>query len=557
MQFQCPSAVGLGISISLACSLLYPLKNQIIQIVPALALTIFFFSTMHETNTLFVSRFIQWALFSHLLVSVAPFVSNRDLESFWIYNGTLFSRFTYAVVYSGVLCALTFIAFITITELFDFKSASGPYLTVWSFCCFVVSVMLFLPAIPKNISDIKENKDTLPRLENLTRFLLVPFVLVYLAILYLYALKILITWSLPNGVVGWLVCGFSTMGTLTWLLAYPIREEGNALVRFFYKYFFVIIIPLLVLLFVAFFLRIAEYGVTENRYFLGTLACWLTIVSCYFAIFQNSDIRFIPASLCLLVLFTAVGPQSAYSVSLRSQKGRLTDAIVKIGGIPQRSSMVNLDHEALHTISTTMDYLLDVHGADSVSDLFAHIPESKLKLEKAKSEYEEKLRGYPYNFLESFFATAGLRYTPYKRSSNSTGYHHNYRLVANRGAAFSHIQGYDYLWKGISGSKYGGQVTEQGTTVKWKIENKNLLLTINSDLIQINLEKTIEQLLKNPPTSYSIEPTNLPEEFRLLKSENENWKVKIEFTQIGVRDKDGAVSIENFFADIYLARKTP
>ena len=85
----------------------------------------------------------------------------------------------------------------------------------------------------------------------LVKFVLVPLLLVYTAILYAYAAKIALAWELPKGTLGAMVVGYLFVGAATLLLGYPTRETGGPLVRLFWRYWVWLAALPVVLLFIA------------------------------------------------------------------------------------------------------------------------------------------------------------------------------------------------------------------------------------------------------------------------------------------------------------------
>ena len=165
-----------------------------------------------------------------------------------------------------------------------------------------------------------------------TQYVLLPLVTIYLAILYAYLLKIIFTAHWPSGWVAYLVLCFSVAGILALLLIWPLRDdEGNRWMRSYSRIFYLALMPLIVLLWVAIAKRMGSYGITEERYYVVLLAAWLSGIACYFVFSPKKDIRLIPASLCVLALLSLWGPWSARNLSLASQMGRMKALLEKDG----------------------------------------------------------------------------------------------------------------------------------------------------------------------------------------------------------------------------------
>jgi uncharacterized protein DUF4153 len=191
-------------------------------------------------------------------------------------------------------------------------------------------------------------------------------VTLYLVILYAYLFKIIFTAHWPSGWVSWLVLGFAVAGIFALLLIYPLRKEAaNLWINSYSRFFYLALFPLIVLLWIAIWKRISAHGITEWRYYVMLLGMWLAVMAGYFVFSVRKDIRVIPASLCLLALFSLWGPWSAPGVSLAAQKGRLRSVLEKDGLLVDgkvQPAKAELPLEDRKSISSIVDYLVDMHG---------------------------------------------------------------------------------------------------------------------------------------------------------------------------------------------------
>src|ERR1019366_1190611 len=109
-----------------------------------------------------------------------------------------------------------------------------------------------------------------------------------------------------------------------WLLVRPLEERAEyAWVKTFTKGFYIVLMPAIVMLWLATWKRVAQYGITEPRYFLVVLSLWLAGIALYFTFSRSRSIKLIPASLCAVALLTFAGPTGAFTVSRASQVNRL------------------------------------------------------------------------------------------------------------------------------------------------------------------------------------------------------------------------------------------
>jgi len=266
-------------------------------------------------------RFFLMSLAFHLLVAFAAFTGKGQLQGFWQFNKTLFLRFLTSVLY-GLVLFLGLAAAIGATNfLFNFKFESDTYAILWVWIAGIFTTIFFLAGVPAETSLLDSDHSYPKGLKIFTQYVLIPLATVYLIILLAYEIKILVQWNLPKGLVSNLILGYAVFGILSLLLVYPIREHAeNKWLKTFSRSFYFLLIPLLGLLFVAVGARVFKYGVTEYRYFLILLACWLLFISVYFLLFKKQNIKLIPVSLCILTLLAIYGPQSAVSVSMYSQR---------------------------------------------------------------------------------------------------------------------------------------------------------------------------------------------------------------------------------------------
>jgi hypothetical protein len=269
------------------------------------------------------------ALLSHLLVSFAPFLEKDRELRFWQYNKNLFINTFLTAVFTGVLTGGVELAILAVDQLFDLSFHSRVYRDTFFVLAILGSSFIFLLFNDKGLNNLEQDGKYPVILKFFTQFVLIPLLLIYAAILYLYSFKILIHWELPRGWVSYLVLAYSTVGILALLLVYPLKEENaRSWVKIFSKAFYYTIVPLIVLLFTAVFTRILEYGYTEPRYFVLLLALWLLSIVVYSIFSRKSTIKFIPISLFLFGAFALIFPYlNAFSVANRSQKKQLMNIL--------------------------------------------------------------------------------------------------------------------------------------------------------------------------------------------------------------------------------------
>lgn len=290
-----------------------------------LLLIYFGFPGNEITNNTYVP-YIRYAIFNliaHLVVSYIPYLKSRKLNGFWNYNKILFLRFLEAILYSTFLYLGLILALTSLDLLFNIDLHNELYFELFILIFGVFNTWFFVAGIPENLYNL-EGITTYPKgLKIFTQYVLLPLLVLYLIILYVYGAKILIEQNCPKGIVSYLISGVATLGIFTLLLIYPYgKSKENVWIQKFTLIYYFLLIPLIVLLFYAIFIRLADYGITINRYIIVLLGIWLSIVSIYF-ILRKENIKFIPISLAIILALMSFGPWGMFSISEKSQVKRL------------------------------------------------------------------------------------------------------------------------------------------------------------------------------------------------------------------------------------------
>ena len=265
------------------------------------------------------------AISFHLLVAVVPFWRQADSEGFWDYNKNVFINTVQTGIFTVVIWGGLALAVAAVEHLFNLSIPSD----FWGYLAKTVLIMgssLIFALFAKDGVEALKTVEPYPLvLKFFVQYVLIPLLIIYLLILYSYGIKILVTWDLPQGWVSYLVLAYSFLGVLSLLLLHPLREVADKLwVRFFSKAFYITLIPLLVLLFVAIGVRINDYGVTENRYYVLLATCWLVGMAVYQLLSRQHRIWVIPVSLLVVAYPTLWLPGlNVWSVSVGSQEHRL------------------------------------------------------------------------------------------------------------------------------------------------------------------------------------------------------------------------------------------
>lgn len=529
-------------------------NNLIIHLLATAILVIIYFTLPNAESTHNTSLpYIKYTLYNitcHLMVSFIPFVFNKQLNGFWNYNKILFIRIWASILYSGFIYAGLIIALTSLHLLFDIAIHDKLYADIWIATICFFNTWFFVGGIPVDIDQLENDYEYPKGLKIFSQYVLLPLLGLYLMILYSYGAKILVLWDWPRGIVSYLIICVSVLGILAFLLLHPYgNRDENSWIKKAAKGYYLLLFPLLIILFIAIFMRINEYGITINRYVILILGIWLTIVCVYTAI-GNTNIKFIPTSLAILAILISFGPWGMFAISEKSQVNRLKTILEQANilvdnkivnetiwikdSLPNWYSPVELQNQgslpdSLHSeVQSILDYLDSHHGFSSIKAWYIQDIDTLVTLQhvKGKNTYQQ-----PEAVI--YMKTLGLDYTRiYMQDKMPTiAYHTSYNDLVKT------VTGYDFVVD-FSKYNYGPKDT---TIVNFNIEsidyqfiylNKpkaQLLLKSKTDLIYFELDgfiKTLQKEFGNNPESA------LPRSKMQLMGKNDKLEVNIEFHDI-------------------------
>ena len=321
---------ALGLPVTIALTLLAEVRGwpgslrMAVLLGGAAALALFFLAWPGIEARHDAIRYFQLSAALHLGVAFLPFLGAAESLAFWQYNRRLFLGFLRAVVFSGVLFVGIAIALGALDRLFGVDIEGETYFRIWLVVALVVNTWIFLAAVPEDLPALAQDTEYPRALKVFAQYILTPLAFTYLVILLAYLVKIVAGAEWPSGWVGWLVASVSVTGILGFLLVHPLRgDPAEGWIRSYGRWLFVGLVPAALMLLVAFWKRIAPYGLTEPRTLGLVLGLWLLAIALLFTVRSAASIRLIPITLATLLLLTLYGPLSLSRVSVSSQGRRL------------------------------------------------------------------------------------------------------------------------------------------------------------------------------------------------------------------------------------------
>jgi Domain of unknown function (DUF4153) len=312
-------------------------RSRVIELLLAaslasLAAALLFFKQAFSTSNLFFFGGMMLALM------LAPFLRrNAHQGAFWLFNLRLFTAAMLAIVI-GLVFGLGATAVLSgLNFLFALHFYGDTHSNIWNIAVGFVGPVYGLSLVPANFIDeidMASHRGTLMErgVSILVNYVMVPLALIYALILHVYAAKVAFSAALPKGEIGMIVSLFAVGGTVTWLVGWPWRETGTRLLRLFMRAWFWLLPVPVSLLVLAIWRRLADYGVTPDRYGIALVAVWAGLVFLYLALRRNrADMRVILGAAAALFLAGSFGPFGAFRTSASSQLARLETLLVKAG----------------------------------------------------------------------------------------------------------------------------------------------------------------------------------------------------------------------------------
>ena len=419
----------------------------------------------------------QFALM--MAVSVLSFLSvlyvgrKQDI-SFWVFTATVVREVLITGVYMTVLFGGLSLAIYATDVLFGVNVSDKFYANL-SVCCYlIIAPFYFLSNVPKKDDFYSETIDYHKFLKILGLYVLLPVLAVYVVILYVYLLKIVITWQLPDGWVTTLVSVLALGGYAAKFILFPVSE--NSVVKFLNRYFSLLLLPLIVLMSVGLARRFSDYGITINRLYVLVFNVWLYGVSIYLFITQSRHLRWLVVSFTVVLFAVSVGPWSVFSVTRTAIQNDLNSLLT--------------DNKLLHEGKLVCNTNNNLNVSDSISEkihdkIYYYI--GYYGIENWKESYRT-----PDSLKTAYDVTKYIGVDNYDRDNEQYVF---ISLPENRQIP---IQGYTQLFTALSYNKNSELIFKNA---RCKITCKGLVVTVDNaksnKITHVNLAEMCTALSQN------------------------------------------------------------
>ena len=417
------------------------------------------------------------------------------------------------------------------------------YFDNFVFSASVFGVIFFVSRL-KGKDESLENYSLPKIVEVLICYILIPLILIYTTILYLYFVKIIFTLKMPKGVVSHLVLWYTAFSLFIIIMVTPITYK-NKFAKFYKKFFPMISVPLILLALFSINERIFQYGITENRYLVVILVIWLLFNMILYIV--KNDVKWVLISYIFAILIAVFSPFNLVTVSINSQNKRLERLLIK-NGIIQNGKITNKNDKV--SIKSKNEIM-------SVIDYFYNNT-SELKWKKIK------ILGKTYEKPEDFMKVIGANdfWRSYESIDNQEkGVISEISLKMNDGIKMTEAKGYDYLIYDFSVSYLlDANETKEFDNENYKVvlKNKNLMIKNiqkNIEVLNIDLNKIATEVylkIKEKAKKQNQSYVELPENDLTYLSETKNSKYKIVFSDIHFSEED---KIDGLNINIYFSEK--
>ncbi len=556
--FQVLLAAGLGVSLLIGLALMAEKRGwsrstataaQGIGLLLLVGYALTVPSDLLRAPQIYVNRFCLLMVAVHMFTAVAPYFAKGELNGFWQYNKTIFFRLLVSALFSAVLFIGLAIALAALNNLFGVTVPARRYAELWITIGGLFNTWFFLAGIPTDLTGLDHSREYPKGLKVFAQYILLSLVLVYMVILYAYLGKIVIEWNWPKGWVSRLILGFTSTGIFSFLLLYPIRDlTENAWIKRAWRWFYFVILPLVVVLFLAASQRITQYGITEGRYLLLVCGGWLALTALYFTFSRAKSIKFIPITLGAISLIIAFGPWGAFSVAEKSQVDRLASLLtgqeILVNSHVQKAPSAVPPEEASQ-ISAIFDYLREQHGYEAVQPWFTE----SLRQDSSGS-------GSRYKSAEKVVAIIGVEYIRTWESKDFRWF--NATVDPNHSAS---LAGYDRMLpnQGLPGVQEPHDFPDENVSFRCSktLDTFTFVIMENGhgvDSLQLNLLQFANHLREHRSARQEF---MLPLDSLSVSAESEGLKVRVAFDYLNASLQDNKVESISGIADIWYTINRP
>ncbi len=472
----------------------------------------------HASKYIFTRHLLLILAFLFMIIW-APFITKKsDNPTFWQWTQSILFSIITAVFFGLVVWVSSAGAMYALKTLFHFDIDSIRYEQVALFCFGLVSTLYFLSQIPKNPLSLEVRPYSKVK-RTFAKLILGTISVVYFVILYSYSAKILLTHTWPSGTVSWIIVAFTLVVIVGFLFWTPFLNKKSTILQ---RFIWLAIFLQTIMLGVALYMRVMEYGITYNRYLIGIYGIWLLLMSLYFILFGKAQQKWLFVFASVLIVVSQFGSYSAQNITKKSQESRLAKLIEEAQPISEKTDM-----KTKYQISDVIAYINRNYGTKSFEKTLPKIYEKFNKNFKKEQEIKEDgTNNYFYDFPSFATYKLGFKFVNrwdwmnYKNKNKHPEKLEHY-FYAKRDNKAIDITGYNYL---LSYNTYN-RVSKERNSLNIELKKKLLIVKQGKrPLSHFKLNKFFEKLSKSHTSEEDINRIELT-----FEAEDNITKVKILF----------------------------
>ena len=317
---------------------------------------------------------------------------NHEFYVYRIIRSLFISTLLSFIVWLGV----TLIIF-SIFMLFGLRGMDEYILKAMALSLGTLNLWMFLNNFP---SEAEEDSWEEPQFGlKILNNILIPIEIIFSLVLIAYFVKIIAQGVMPLRIVCYLALVYGILAFFIIFFSPERRKNSNVLIRFYLPCSSLVFLGLM---YYTMGHRIANFGLTENRYYVIVIGIYLTLFMIYSILCNKKSNVISIAVLALFILVSTIGPINSYNMSLNSQAKRF-DKLLKENNISTDSTNVDiskLSRTDKNNLSSILNYF---YNRDELGRLQKDkkIDVTKLQGEASEENIYENFEIYHYSRLNS------------------------------------------------------------------------------------------------------------------------------------------------------------
>jgi len=295
-------------------------------------------------------------------------IGHSDDVCYWKYFTRIIGNAAVSFLVGLVVFGGISLFFLFLNLLLDIHISGYAFGYLGVVCAVLIAPSLFVVLMPsrEDTAD-SEPRPLKPIINNLVHIIILGLLGLYIVLLYIFGLKIIITWQLPNGYVSVLVSICMAVMLVFCFLVYPntLQEEAR-LDRKLMRLLPIVMLPLVIMMTVGIIRRFCDYGPTILRFWLLLANIWYYAVCIYMIFSKKTRLSMVFLSFGLTFLFFSIGPWSIYNITLATMRHKIASIAGTEGIELPIKSKTDFDNEELVSLC---NYVVKNFSEDEYTDI--------------------------------------------------------------------------------------------------------------------------------------------------------------------------------------------